>query len=213
MKTIVGLFDDMAQARQAAPELEAAGVRRGDISIAAANEGGVRVSVTVDDALAGRVSQILERGRAGVTAAAGEQVAIPIVEEELQVGKRQVESGGARVQTSVTETPVQEQVTLREEHATVERHPVNRPATEADLAAASREGTIEVTERAEVPVVSKEARVVEEVVVGKEATERVETVQGTVRRTDVDVEELNAGDASVTQTVRTTDTNSDTTSR
>ena len=99
-----------------------------------------------------------------------------------------MQRGGARVHTFVTETPVSEQVTLHEEHVTVDRRPVDRAVTGADTA--FREGTIEVTETAEVPVVSKEARVVEEVVVGKTATDRVETVSDTVRRTDVEVEEI-----------------------
>jgi len=123
----------------------------------------------------------------GTVNTGGEQV-IPVVEEELSVGKRQVQRGGARVHTFVTETPVQEQVTLHEEHVTVDRRPVDRAVTGADTT--FKEGVIEVTETAEVPVVAKEARVVEEVVVGKTATDRTETVQDTVRRTDVEVEEI-----------------------
>jgi len=126
------------------------------------------------------------------TVGAGDQETVEVVEEELQVGKRQVERGGVRVHTHVTERPVEEQVRLREEHATVERRPVDRPATEADLDA-FREETIEVTETVEEPVVSKRARVVEEVVISKEISERTETVRDTVRRTDVDVEDLEGG--------------------
>lgn len=99
-----------------------------------------------------------------------------------------MQSGGARIHTRVTETPVSEQVTLHEEHVTVQRNVVDRAVTGAD--ATFKEGTIEMTETAEVPVISKEARVVEEVVIGKTATDRVETVSDTVRRTDVDVEEI-----------------------
>ncbi|SNB47173.1 YsnF/AvaK domain-containing protein [Geobacter sp. DSM 9736] len=112
---------------------------------------------------------------------------IPVTEEQLQVGKRQVETGEVRVYSHVTETPVEEQVRLREERAKVERRPVDRPATEAEQAA-FREQSFEVTETTEEPVVSKQARVKEEVVVGKEATERVEQVRDTVRRTEVEVE-------------------------
>ena len=119
--------------------------------------------------------------------ATGEQV-IPVVEETLAVGKRQVQGGGARVHTSVTERPVEESISLHEEHVTVDRRPVDRAVTNADTA--FKEGTFEVTETSEVPVVSKEARVIEEVVVGKTATDRTETVRDTVRRTDVDVEQL-----------------------
>ena len=120
---------------------------------------------------------------------AGQTAAIPVVEEEIAVGKRDVERGGVRVRTEVEERPVQEQVNLREEHVRVERRPVDRPATEADINRAAQSGTIEVREKAEEAVVAKTARVVEEVVVGKEATQRTETVRDTVRRTDVEVEE------------------------
>jgi uncharacterized protein (TIGR02271 family) len=113
---------------------------------------------------------------------------IPVVEEELQVGKREVEQGGVRVESRVTETPVEEQVQLREERVHVERRPVNRPVSNADEA--FREGSIEVTGKAEEAVVAKQARVVEEVVVGKEVAERTETVKDTLRRTDVDVQEV-----------------------
>ena len=64
---------------------------------------------------------------------------------------------------------------------------LDRPATDADFAAAGKD-VIEMTETAEEPVVTKQARVVEEVVVQKEVTERTETVRGTERHTDVDVQ-------------------------
>jgi len=60
------------------------------------------------------------------------------------------------------------------------------------LFAAAQERTVEVTETAEEPVVRKQARVVEEVVVGKEQEERTETVRDTVRRTEVEVEPVGA---------------------
>jgi uncharacterized protein (TIGR02271 family) len=114
---------------------------------------------------------------------------IEVVEEELHVGKRAVEKGGVRVTSHVEEVPVEEQVRLREEHVEIERRPVNRPATEADLSN-FREGTIEVRETSEEAVIAKDARVVEEINVRKDVDERVETVRDTVRRTDVDVEKL-----------------------
>jgi uncharacterized protein (TIGR02271 family) len=118
------------------------------------------------------------------------ETVIPIVEEELEVGKRQVQSGGAHIRTGVVETPVEQQVTLREEHVNVTRHAVNEPVT--DGAAAFKEQSFDVTETDEVPVVTKQARVVEEVVIGKTATDRTETVHDTVRRTDVEVDDLSA---------------------
>jgi uncharacterized protein (TIGR02271 family) len=135
-----------------------------------------------------------DRMAAASTAGRGmdETTRIPVVEEQLEVGKRQVQRGGVRVYTRLAERPVQEQVTLREEHARVERRAVDRPASEADLGAAFQEGSIEVVETAEVPVVNKTARVVEEVEIGKEISERTEVVDETVRRTEVEVEDLAA---------------------
>jgi len=134
---------------------------------------------------------------ADVDATAGARLegteAIPVVEEELRIGKRQVSRGGVRVVSRVTERPVEEQVNLREEHVHVERRPVDRPVTAADTGA-FRERVIEATETAEEAVVSKEARVVEEIVVSKEAAERTETVRDTVRRTDVDVQRTEGAD-------------------
>ena len=114
------------------------------------------------------------------------------VEEELQVGKRSVSRGGVRVFSRIVEVPVEETVTLREEHAEVQRRDVDRPATQAELAS-FKEGAIEVRETGEKAVVAKTARVVGEVEVGKRVTEREETVGGTVRKTKVDVEPIAAG--------------------
>jgi uncharacterized protein (TIGR02271 family) len=115
------------------------------------------------------------------------EVTIPVVEEDIAIGKREVERGHVRIYSRVTEQPVEESVRLREEKVTVERRPVDRPATEADFAAAGKD-VIEMTEKAEEPVVTKRARVVEEVVVHKDVTEHTETVRGTERHTDVDVQ-------------------------
>jgi len=114
---------------------------------------------------------------------------IPIIEENMQVGKREVETGGARIRSRIVERPVEEHLRLREEHVWVERNQVNRPASEADIRN-FKEGEVTITEHAEVPIVNKEARVVEEVRLGKEVEERDETVRGTVRKTDVDIERL-----------------------
>jgi uncharacterized protein DUF2382 len=66
---------------------------------------------------------------------------------------------------------------------------VDRPAEPADIRT-GQEQSIEVQEFAEEPVVSKEARVVEEVRIGKETSERTETVRDTVRHTEVEVEQI-----------------------
>jgi uncharacterized protein (TIGR02271 family) len=136
-------------------------------------------------ATAGASSGAVAAGTAGHQ----EQV-IPVYEEQLRVGKREVGRGSVRVRSYVLEEPVEEQVHLREERVHVERRPVDRPA---DIAAGTaepfRERTIEVTATAEEAVVAKEARVKEEIVVSKDAEERTETVSDTVRRTEVEIDD------------------------
>ncbi len=114
---------------------------------------------------------------------------ISIIEENIQVGKREVETGGVRLRSRIVETPFTENLSLREEHVKVERTKVDRAATNADLTN-FQEGTIELTERSEVPVVNKEARIVEEVSLGKDVEHREETIKDTVRKTEVDVEQI-----------------------
>jgi uncharacterized protein (TIGR02271 family) len=130
-------------------------------------------------------------GSATTTAASGGQAIaeehIPIVEEELRVGKREVEQGGVRVHSHVVEQPVHEEVRLREEHVEIERRPVS--GSTANLGAdAFQERTVEMDATAEEAVVAKEAVVREELVVRKEASQRTETIDDTVRRTEVDVD-------------------------
>jgi uncharacterized protein (TIGR02271 family) len=120
---------------------------------------------------------------------AGREGVLDVVQEELQVGKRAVDRGGVRVFQRVSEKPVRELLRLREERAVVDRRPVDREATAADLAN-FREGTVEVREMTEEPVVAKTARVVEEVRVGKDVKEREETIEDSVRRKDVEVERI-----------------------
>jgi uncharacterized protein (TIGR02271 family) len=112
---------------------------------------------------------------------------IPVVEEQLKVGKRQVSGGRVKIRSYVVETPIQEQVSLRTESVRVDRRPVDRPVTPGEDA--FRERTVEAQANSEEAVVSKTARVTGEVVVKKGAEQRTETVSDTVRSTKVDVED------------------------
>ena len=167
--------------------------------------GGTLIVVRAEEAYADKVEDVFERHHANqidersiatqpkapATQAkrATADAVIPIVEEELVVGKRKVERGGVRVFSHVVETPVEEKVVLREEHATVERHAVNRPVSEADFDKLQNQ-SIEVHEMAEEAVVGKTARVVEEVYVGKETTDRTQQVKDTIRKTQLEVEQV-----------------------
>jgi len=133
-----------------------------------------------------------DRGVASDTSATNASGTIPVIKEELEVGKRTVGTGGVRVFARTVSEPVSESVNLRSEHAQVTRRPVDRPATEADLNAL-QDRTIEVRETAEKAVVSKTARVVEEVSVGKTVENRTENISDSVRHTEVEVERLAGG--------------------
>jgi len=115
---------------------------------------------------------------------------LPGAEEQLQVGKREVERGGARVRSYVREVPVHEEVSLREEHVSVERRPIDPPVDPSKFGSADplREREVEMTATGEEAVVSKQAHVREEVVVRKTEAERPQTVRDTVAQMEVRAE-------------------------
>jgi stress response protein YsnF len=244
--TLIGVFDDVSQARQAAETVHAAGIDRDRIDVRAdsselpaahedrrgffarlfglgddddssshygeaVRRGSAVVSVSLaDDSRTDEICELLEQCGAadvderveqwktdgyapmarptGAAGAGGQDQTLQSVEEELEVGKREVHKGRVRVHRTTTETPVEEAVTLREEKAQIDRRPVDRPATESEMQTAFEDQDIEIVETAEEPVVSKSARVVEEVTVGKKVSERTESVRDKVRSTRVDVD-------------------------
>lgn len=121
----------------------------------------------------------------GAAMATGGEEVLALSEEQLTVGKRLVNHGTTRIRRFVVETPVEEAVTLRSEHVSIERRPVaaGTKVTDADFT----DRVIEATESAEEAVVAKTAHVKEEVVLNKSATDRVETVRDTVRHEDVEI--------------------------
>jgi uncharacterized protein (TIGR02271 family) len=169
---VTAQVDTAEQARKAADILDNAGAI--DVDSKAA-EYGVKNSYT-----AGRDGSKRDQAN-GMTA--------KVIKEKLNVSKRTEQTGGVRLRSRIVEKPVEASVRLREEHVTVQRTPVNRPATDADFKT-FKEGDVTVTESAERAVVAKQAYVVEEVSLGKRVTEREETVRETVRNTEVDVEQI-----------------------
>ena len=173
--------------------------------------GGSVLTVDADEGRADRAQRIIEAhgaqveegGRtsraAGAERGTRDEDVLPVVEEQLRIGKRAVTRAGVRIYTRVTERPVEEDVRLREERVNVERRPVDRPVTAAG-GEAFRERSIEVDETVEEPVVAKEARVIEEVIITKDVQERSAKVRDTVRRTDVEVDR--AGDTDVDRDFR-----------
>ena len=117
-----------------------------------------------------------------------EQETLQSVKEEVEIGKRRVAKGGMKLTSQVSETPVRETVTLRDEAVDVEHRTVDRPLSADEEKAAFDDKTIELTATSEMPEITKEARVVEEVVLSKTASEQEKTVEAVARRTDVKVE-------------------------
>jgi hypothetical protein len=123
---------------------------------------------------------------------AGKVSRIPVMEEHLRHGQVEVLTGGTRLRSRIIERPAE--ALAGQESENLQPHPVldNRTAS-ASLVTNFTAHEIELTETKEVPIVSKEARVVEELRVGKEVEVRTETLKGTVRKTEIDVENVNGG--------------------
>src|SRR5215469_14587302 len=113
-----------------------------------------------------------------------------LAEEQLEVGRRMVETGATRVRRFTTEREVSADVTLHEEHAEVLRRALSEPVKIDQLDWSDRE--IEAVETAERALVSKTARVVEEVALKKVGTDHIETVHEKLRRQQAEVERLDA---------------------
>jgi uncharacterized protein (TIGR02271 family) len=123
-----------------------------------------------------------------LAAGAGRDEVLRLAEEQISVGKRLIQEGTTRIRRFVIERPVEAQVTLHEEHARVIRRAVTDPESVRDVDWSEK--TIEVNETNEEPVVTKDCRITEEVVIGKEGSDHVETVRDKVRRQQVDVERV-----------------------
>jgi len=176
--------------------------RRGTILTvhARSSEEANRASKILDQYGAMDVNESYEKNRRGEKSGThtdsshrSESESIPVIEEELQVGKREVQSGGVRIKSRIIEKPVEETVRLRSENVSINRKPADRAATKDEMDN-FKEGTVEVRESHERPVVNKDSRVVEEVNLEKNVSEREETIKDTVRGTRVETEKYDDND-------------------
>jgi len=205
VKTISGDSLSGMAANQVQQQFLSAGVHQEDASYLEQElrqKGGVLAIIRTTSANEAKVDQILTRygahetdeyktGQTTGKQATGDQT-LKVVEEELVVGKRAVVRGGMRIYSRIIERPVEENISLTEESVHVDRQKVNRPISTAEVDALARGQVLEATTTGEEAVVSKKARVVEEVSIGKEASQRTETVRDTVRKTDVQVEKIDS---------------------
>jgi uncharacterized protein (TIGR02271 family) len=151
-------------------------LRRGYESYAGANSG------PAWDSVRGHVADAYSRGQ---------ERRIVLSEEQLRVGKRQVQSGEVNLRTTVETQRVQEQVGLMHEEVSIERRPLSAAdASAADLTIG--EETIRVPLTREEAVVEKRVVPVEEVVVRTNTVTENQTVEDTVRRERLVTEGLDA---------------------
>jgi uncharacterized protein (TIGR02271 family) len=118
------------------------------------------------------------------------EIRVPVVEERLDVQKRQGQMGEVGIRKTVETEQVDVPVELRHEEVSVNRVDVpDRPVAAGDLPNAFEEGTIRVPVRGEEAIVTKEAVVTGEVVVNREVETERQTISDTVRKQRVDLDE------------------------
>ncbi len=105
-------------------------------------------------------------------------------EEELAVGKQQVQAGTARLRKWVETEPVTADVELQHEAARVTREPIDQPVSEGEIG----EEEVEVPLKAEQATVEKQAVAKERVGVEKDVETESQTISDEVRKERVEVE-------------------------
>ena len=220
--TVIGTFDDSKAVQKVMAELREAGFNGGDVEVLEGNQdeiiqdivgrgfgqedartyaeavsrGKKLVAAQGSDEEAERAASIMERYEASEEGeeqqSGGSTQNVREVEEELSVAKRQIGRGGVRVTTSVSEKPVEQTVTLREEKVEAQRRSADQELSPEEAEKAFEEKTVELTGTGEEAEVRKQARVTGEVALSKQTEEREQKVQDKVRRSEVEVEETGA---------------------
>lgn len=159
-------------------------------------------STTGDHAHAG--GQALATGIAGAEGVER----VELREEELIPVKQATEAGQVQVRKTVREEEREIPVTLRREEVSIERNAVNRPIEGGEIGNLQDE-VISVPIYEENVELRKQGRVAEEVVINKEMVQETETLRGTARREELDIQRTGdvrvQGDAG-TQGIRDADT-------
>lgn len=215
---ILALYDEERVAQQALGQLAASGCRQDDLTLVpprraemagqldawgvggqeaelyaeAVRRGKSLLRARVDDEAIDRVAGILVSQGARRLPEVREELArasgsLQSAQEDLVVGKGE-RSAEVVARATVSEHPVERQVTLKEEQVRAHSRPADRPLSPDEAAAAFREESVEMTESREVPEVSKQARVTQEVHLEKNEGQREETVRENLRRKDIHLE-------------------------
>lgn len=136
-----------------------------------------------------------------------DEMHVQLREETLTPVKQAVQAGEVQINKVVHEKQEQVPVTLRHEEVVIERHAVDRPATDKDMNDMTDQ-TISVPVYEERAELQKQTRVTEEVSIGKRAQEQQETLTGTTHHEHLEVNETGnvqvSGDAGKMGTAKTT---------
>lgn len=122
------------------------------------------------------------------TAQTGDNINVPVYEEELVAGKRQEQIGDVRLHKDVVTEQETVPVTLRREEVTVERVPMSGQANQADLQNVFQNEDIDVPVMGEEAIVGKQVHETEEVRLHKQGVTEQQQVSDTVRRERVTVD-------------------------
>jgi len=139
------------------------------------------------------------------TMAAGqEQVIIPLYQENVKVGKREVDAGGVRIRKHVTTEPLNQDLELRQETLSIDRLPADQGGAatttgqgaattaaapqEGQLGQPFQEGEITIRLQKEEPVVERSMTQSGKIVAQKRSTTQQTTVKENVRKEQVDIE-------------------------
>ncbi len=134
------------------------------------------------------------------TAATGSEVVIPLYQENVAVGKRDVDAGTVHIKKVVKTETVNQPVELRRESISIEREPAGSAAQNApDQGKAFQEQDFSIQLHREEPVVEKQVVQSGRIVARKQSQTEKTTVQREIRREDVAIDKGNAQDVKVSE--------------
>ncbi|WP_313700608.1 YsnF/AvaK domain-containing protein [Pantoea sp.] len=180
---ILDAHEELTERSAALPDDDAPGYATSD-GLTAPVSGTLQDNVAVDQLS----TDPAHRGaaRTALTGDESDEDVLRLAEERLEVGKRLVSEGSTRVRRYTVTDQVSQNVSLHEQHAEIFRRPVSETGSTANVDWSEK--TVEVEETHEQPVINKTAEIIEEVVLRKEASDRVEIINDSVRRQEVDID-------------------------
>jgi len=125
----------------------------------------------------------------GETMAARDNTVVPLYQESVKVGKREVDAGTVRIKKIVKTETINQPIELRHEEVTIERQPASGEATTASPAGGQQfeEKEMVIQLKREEPVIEKQTSSAGQVVLRTRSESEQTNIQSQIRREDVDV--------------------------